>query len=308
MREPDGLASQILNSLGLELGKVRETTEFIVGRGDRIVLGEIGMTPRVKRIVGIANDEATLLNSAEVETVHLLLAIVRETEGIAIGIVESLGIQRERIYLQTLYMFGPEIATKARLPLTKIDSDTGASQEQQPSASGNDFLPPTVDDEGRTRLILQRLSANKQYGADRFTEQLKRVLTFSVQEAGRFQHNYIGTEHLLLGLVREPESIAARVLAQLGVRLSKVRSSVEFIIGRGDRITVAEIGLTPRSKKIIELAADEARLLNHDYIGTEHLLLGLVREGEGIASGVLESMGVNLVKVRVEVRRELNQQ
>src|SRR5439155_779975 len=117
----------------------------------------------------------------------------------------------------------------------------------------------------------------------------------------RFQHNYIGTEHLLLGLVREGEGVAAKVLSNLGVELNKVRSAVEFIIGRGDRIVLGEIGLTPRAKKVIELAVDEARRLNHHYIGTEHLLLGLVREGEGIAAGVLESLGVNLEKVRTLV-------
>src|SRR6266436_6061443 len=142
---------------------------------------------------------------------------------------------------------------------------------------------------------------------DKFTERARRVLSLAQEEAQRFQHNYIGTEHLLLGLVREGEGVAAKVLSNLGVELNKVRSAVEFIIGRGDRIVLGEIGLTPRAKKVIELAVDEARRLNHHYIGTEHLLLGLVREGEGIAAGVLESLGVNLEKVRNQVIYVLNQ-
>lgn len=133
---------------------------------------------------------------------------------------------------------------------------------------------------------------------DKFTERARKVLSLAQEEAQRFQHNYIGTEHLLLGLVREGEGVAAKVLNRLGVELQKVRETVEFIIGRGDRIVLGQIGLTPRAKKVIELAVDEARRLNHHYIGTEHLLLGLVREGEGIAAGVLESLGVNLEKVR----------
>src|SRR5947209_13068764 len=133
---------------------------------------------------------------------------------------------------------------------------------------------------------------------DRFTERARKVLSLAQEEAQRFQHNYIGTEHLLLGLVREGEGVAARVLANLGVELYKVRQAVEFIIGRGDRIVLGEIGLTPRAKKVIELGVDEARRLNQHYIGTEHILLGLVREGEGIAAGVLESMGVRLEQVR----------
>src|ERR671927_795617 len=141
---------------------------------------------------------------------------------------------------------------------------------------------------------------------DKFTERARKVLVLAQEEAQRFNHNYIGTEHLLLGLVREGEGIAAKVLGNLGVELNKVRSAVEFIIGRGDRMVIGEIGLTPRAKKVIELAVEEARRLNHSYIGTEHLLLGLVREGEGIAFGVLESLGVSLERVRTEVIQELN--
>jgi ATP-dependent Clp protease ATP-binding subunit ClpC len=141
----------------------------------------------------------------------------------------------------------------------------------------------------------------------KFTERARRVLSYAQEEAQRFKHNYIGTEHLLLGLVREEDGVAAKVLQNLGVDLQKVRSAVDNIVGQGDRIVLGEIGLTPRSKKVIELAVDEARRLNHHYIGTEHLLLGLVREGEGIAAGLLNSMGVELEQVRQETIRLLKQ-
>ncbi|HEY7354804.1 MAG TPA: Clp protease N-terminal domain-containing protein [Ktedonobacterales bacterium] len=140
---------------------------------------------------------------------------------------------------------------------------------------------------------------------DRLTPQARRVLSLAQEEAQRFNHNYIGTEHLLLGLVRMEEGVSATVLTNLGVDVNRVRSAVEFIIGRGDRIVLGDIGLTPRSKKILELALDEARHLNQEQVGTEHLLLGLVRESEGIAAGVLESLGVNLWKVRQETLRVL---
>src|SRR4030088_3589344 len=133
---------------------------------------------------------------------------------------------------------------------------------------------------------------------DKFTERARKVLQLAQEEAQRFNHNYIGTEHLLLGLAREGEGVATKVLANLGVELNKVRSAVEFIIGRGDRTVLGEIGVTPRAKKVIELAVDEARRLNHSYIGTEHLLLGLVREGQGIAVGVLQSLGVEAERGR----------
>ena len=140
---------------------------------------------------------------------------------------------------------------------------------------------------------------------NKFTERARKVLTLAQEEAQRFQHNYIGTEHLLLGLVREGEGVAAKVLTNLGIQLKDVRRAVEYIIGRGDRVAPGDIGLTPRAKKVIELAVDEAKLLKHQYIGTEHLLLGLVREGGGIAAGVLESMGVKLEQVRTETLKVL---
>ena len=142
---------------------------------------------------------------------------------------------------------------------------------------------------------------------EKFSESARRVLSLAQEEAQRFNHNYIGTEHILLGLVRENDGVAAKVLSNLNVELTKVRSAVEFIIGRGERSAPGEIGLTPRAKKVIELAVDEARRLNHNYIGTEHLLIGLMREGEGVASGVLESLGVNLDKIRGETSRILSQ-
>ena len=142
---------------------------------------------------------------------------------------------------------------------------------------------------------------------EKFSERARRVLSLANEEAQRFNHNYIGTEHILLGLVRETDGVAAKVLSNLGVELDKVRSAVEFIIGRGEKTTSGEKGLTPRTKKVVELAVDEARRLNHNFIGTEHLLIGLLREGEGVAAGVLESLQVNLDKVRAETSRILTQ-
>ena len=142
---------------------------------------------------------------------------------------------------------------------------------------------------------------------EKFSERARRVLSLAQEEAQRFNHNYIGTEHVLLGLVRETEGTAAKVLGNLSVELKKVRSAVEFIIGKGESSGNSEIGLTPRAKKVIELAVDEARRLNHHYIGTEHLLIGLMREGEGVAAGVLESLGITLDKVRTETTSILQQ-
>jgi len=144
---------------------------------------------------------------------------------------------------------------------------------------------------------------------DRFNDRAKRVLALAQDEAVRFNHNYIGPEHLLLGLIREGEGVAGRALDLLGVELSKARTAVESKIGRGDStIRPSEITLMPRTKKIVELAIDEARKLGHSHIGTEHLLLGLLRESGTMASEVLESLGVSLDKARHQVIATLGQQ
>lgn len=142
---------------------------------------------------------------------------------------------------------------------------------------------------------------------EKFSERARRVLTLAQEEARQLNHSYIGTEHILLGLVREEGGVAAKVLVNLSVSLSKVRSAVGFIIGHAEKSSSGEIGLTPRAKKVIELAIDEARHLGHNYIGTEHLLLGLLREGEGVAAGVLDSLGITLERTRTETTRILSQ-
>jgi methylenetetrahydrofolate dehydrogenase (NADP+)/methenyltetrahydrofolate cyclohydrolase len=136
---------------------------------------------------------------------------------------------------------------------------------------------------------------------DKFTERARLVLALAQEEALRFNHSYIGTEHLLLGLTRQDEGVAIRVLANLGVDLRKVRSLIEEKISRGDRAVMGEISLTLGAKRTIECAVEEALRLGHHYIGTEHVLLGLLREGEGMAAGVLESLSVSLEKARASV-------
>ena len=135
----------------------------------------------------------------------------------------------------------------------------------------------------------------------RFTERARRVVFFAQEEAGRLGENYVSTEHLLLGLVRENDSVAARILDRIGVSLGRVRSEIERQVARGDGRLGQDMQLTPRAKRVIDLAYDEARQLNNNYIGTEHLLLGLIREGEGLAGRILAKLGVDLERTRREV-------
>ncbi|HEX2953162.1 MAG TPA: Clp protease N-terminal domain-containing protein, partial [Bacillota bacterium] len=136
---------------------------------------------------------------------------------------------------------------------------------------------------------------------ERFTERARRVVFLSQQEAARLQHNVVGTEHLLLGLIAEGEGVAAKALESMGISLERVQNEIERIIGIGETPPTAEIPFTPRAKRVLELALDEGRQLGHNYVGTEHILLGLIREGEGIAAQVLKNLGADLDKVRKQV-------
>jgi ATP-dependent Clp protease ATP-binding subunit ClpC len=142
---------------------------------------------------------------------------------------------------------------------------------------------------------------------ERFTEKAIKVIMLAQEEARRLGHNFVGTEQILLGLIGEGTGIGAKTLKGMGVNLKEARAEVEKIIGRGSGFVAVEIPFTPRAKRVLELSWDEARQLGHNYIGTEHLLLGLIREGEGVAARVLENLGIDLGKVRSNVIRMLGE-
>ncbi len=276
VREGDGIAARVLTNLGVQLPEVRQAVIDIIGEGKGEVTGDPGLTPRAKKVIELSMDEARRLNNHYIGTEHLLLGLIREGEGVAAITLEKMGVSLEKVRGQVM----------------QVVSQSQSYQQSPPRKPAEPVTGPAM-------------STNEMMGT--FTERARKVFELAHEEAARFNHNYIGTEHLLLGLVREEDGIAGRVLANLGVQLTKVRSAVEFIIGRGDGLIVGDPGLTPRSKKVIELSMDEARRLNNHYVGTEHLLLGLVREGEGIAAGVLESLGVSLERVRQSVMQVVSQ-
>src|SRR5437867_4715984 len=141
---------------------------------------------------------------------------------------------------------------------------------------------------------------------ERFTERARQVVVLAQDEARALKHNYIGTEHILLGLLREEEGLAARVLESLDITVEEVRAQVARIVGQGDEVTTGQIPFTPRAKKVLELALREALSLGHNYIGTEHILLGLVRENEGVAARILLDFDADAEKIRNEVIRMLS--
>jgi ATP-dependent Clp protease ATP-binding subunit ClpA len=136
---------------------------------------------------------------------------------------------------------------------------------------------------------------------ERFTDRARRVVVLAQEEARLLNHNYVGTEHLLLGLIHEGQGVAAKALESLGIRLEAVRAQVEEIIGQGQGAPTGHVPFTPRAKKVLELSLRESKQLGHDYIGTEHILLGLIREGEGVAAQVLVRLGADLSRTRGQV-------
>lgn len=161
--------------------------------------------------------------------------------------------------------------------------------------------------EERGQTERRRSESRKRSRFDRFTERARRALELAREEALELGHDHVGTEHMLLGLITVDDAVAARVLRNLGVASDDLRSEVESLIGRGDAPFRGDIQLTPRAKKTLELAVNEARSLKHHYVGTEHILLGVMRAGEGIGFEVLSKHGVILEGVQAEVKRILAQ-
>ena len=278
VREGDGVAAKVLRDMGVDLPRVRNAVGFIVGRGDRIVVGKIGLTPRSKKVIELAHDEGLRMGHHYVGTEHLLLGLVREGEGIAAGVLQSLGVNLEQLRIVTVTVVGGQSTTSRRL-------------------AGATTTPGATSRQGMVTDAFVK-----------FNVRARKTLSLAQEEAQRFNHNYIGTEHLLLGLVRNSDSTAAKVLRRMDVELDAARAAVERIIGRGDLIVLGDIGLTPRAKKVIELAVDESRRRGAGYVGTEHLLLGAIREGEGIAAGVLQSLGVTHDRAEAATTEVLREQ
>src|SRR5215467_4394646 len=155
------------------------------------------------------------------------------------------------------------------------------------------------DGTGFTGLTDRSVRSDEMF--ERFTDRARRVVVLAQEEARMLNHNYIGTEHILLGLIHEGEGVAAKALESLGISLEAVRNQVEEIIGQGGSSPSGHIPFTPRAKKVLELSLREALQLGHNYIGTEHILLGLIREGEGVAAQVLVKLGADLSRVRQRV-------
>jgi len=277
LREGQGVGARVLLSLGIELERAREVVERLTAQDEQRGVREVGLTAHAKQVIERAVEEAQRLKQQEVGTGHLLLALFRVQESMAARALQEMGLDEEQLRVQTMKML-------SQVP----ESSRSASEERGKEDPAQVWL----------RLKAEGIERDGRRRFDRFDKHARQVMALAQEEAQRFQHSYIGTEHLLLGLLRLKESTAGQLLREMGIELERVRSEVESILGRSERIVLGEVGLTPRARKVIELAVEEAHRLGHSSIGTEHLLLGLVREGEGIAADVLKSMGLELEQVR----------
>jgi ATP-dependent Clp protease ATP-binding subunit ClpA len=268
----DSGAVRALVQINVVLEKLRELVESIIGRGDRAVVGEISLTPRSKKVIEYAVDECRRLNGGNIGSEHLLLGLTREGGGIAAGVLKSLG------------------ATLERTRLAVADS-------------GNDPLSPTLAIASARNAPLPASRGRDRFG--KFTERARRVLTHAQEEAARLSHRYIGPEHLLLGLIREGDSVAGRVLAEMNVQLDATRAAVEQIAGRDETPVRGEVGLTSASKRVFEDTIVQTRRLNHGYIGTEHLLLGVLQSTDDHVVRLRAALNIDADATRERVLRAL---
>lgn len=307
----DSTAEKVLNKLGADLDKVRSALEFIVGKGDRILPGEIGLTPRAKKVIELAVDEARQMGHDHIGTEHLLLGLTREGEGIAAGVLESLGVSMGRVRVTTLDVLGLSHPLQWEISAPRwvhVDSELFFIQSLLKVAG--EYACGLKEEERRVSHIqdlddLVPESTSEREKGNRFTLRARRVLARAREEALAYQAALVGTEHLLLALIREPNGVAFHVLRNLRVEHESIQSATKFLILQEKLSEPGSMdGFTEDGMKAVELAVDEARQLWQASVGTEHLLLGLLR-GEGIASGVLITRGLTMEKARAETRRLL---
>ena len=277
IREEDTVAARILTMQNVSLESLREKIQAGMTQGEGRMEQDMQLTAEAKQALDFAYDEAHQINNAWIGTEHILLGLIRQGESEA-G--------------RRLAEFGAELEATRKILLELQDNDSG---EQKPKRTGlllGELETGASESEKEGKRIMWQ----------RFTERARRVVFFAQEEAGNLGQNFVSTEHILLGLIRENDCVAARVLIMQNVSLDDTRAEVLKQATHGDGRLGQDMQLTPRAKKVIDLAYDEARQLSNNYIGTEHILLGLIREGEGLAGRVLAKLGVELEQTRREIQ------
>jgi len=303
----ESTAGQVLNKLGADQYKVGSAVEFIIGHGDSIILGSAGLTPRAKKVIELAVDEARQLGHDYIGTEHLLLGLVREGEGIAAGVLESLGVNMRRVRVATLEVLGHPGLEQWGSSMTRRMQEQGVSHTRNLLNLASNYVRAIKQEELRVSRVqdlddLVPEPLDESEPGNSFTLRTRRMLMQAYREARTYHADLVGTEHLLLGLMREQNGIAFHVLRNLKIDEHRIFSAIQFLIVQENlKEPDGDGGFTEDGGKAVELAIDEARQLGQSAIGVEHFLLGLIR-GEGIASGVLITRGLTLEKARLETR------
>lgn len=300
VRSSECVAVAILKEFGLEPTQVEDAVKKKIRPGpNRIQYGNLPFTPRAKKILEKAMDEARSLEHTYVGTEHLLLGMLHVSDGLASEVLGSFGLSLATVREKT-------VAYLSALPPRNRMPDYAV-----PASRATSTVPPSVDEKpGILKRMVNALLRSKEPHAptpfDSFTDRARKALSFARKEAERMNHDYIGTEHILLGIVCEGAGVAACTLENLHVDLARVRNEIEKTVKQGEHpVTSGPLPFTPLAKRVLEYAIEEAKALDHHYVGTEHLLLGLMREENGLGGQVLENLGLTQEAIRKEVLKFL---
>ncbi len=301
VEESNGLAVVALRSLGVDTQKLRPAVEKLALSGPAPASpGGPAPSNPVKEAIWRATEDAYRQDCAFVDTGNLLIGLIADPESTAARVLTSLGPNLDTIRAKVLELRASGRNDEPR-PLYSVETkpSEGAARRSAKADRGRSLFQRFLH---RAKKWLLAPGGKPMFC--RFTDRARMVMTLAKQEAQRLNHEYIGTEHLLLGLAMEGSDVGATAMRNLGVDLSALRTEVEKLVKSGpDVVTMGKRPQTPRAKVAIEYAIGEARALNHNYVGTEHILLGLLRESEGIAAQVLMNLGLRLEEVRHEVLR-----
>jgi ATP-dependent Clp protease ATP-binding subunit ClpA len=258
LREEEGLAARVLDSLDVTAEEVRAHVGRIVGEGDEVVTGQIPFTPRARRTLELALREALQIGHNYIGTEHILLGLVHEQDGVGALVLRELGVDSEMVTRHV------------------VDVLAGSGERESSAALGARLGPPRPQPRARAAP-----------GPPRFARDVRHVLAHAQQEARALGADAMGTDHVLLGLLRDEQGLAARLLDALGVTLAEARAQVARTGGPAGEPATGHIRFTPEVRQVLERARREASALQCEVVGTEHVLLGLLREAGGLASRIL---------------------
>ena len=334
LRRDEDVVPGLLRRMDVPREAVRSELILHVSRGTGQQQFDMALTPSAKRAIDVAHECSSNLQSNYIGSEHLFLGVVLAEDGVSARVLAGFGVSADRVRDLLVEI---QTARAREVPESQQRSSTHETDPGRVPPDPARSISQTEFDARAWHVIEAAVGYARSLGAARvevehlkmammgndrteresdpetglpgdqvdrwrfFTDRARRVTFFAQEEAARLGENYVGTEHLLLGLVRENDNVASRILERLGARLGAIKADIERLVTRGHGNLGYDMRLTPRASRVFDLARDEARLFNKNCIGTEHLLLGLIREGDGLAARVLVGLGADLERTRREV-------